>query len=102
MIAIAVVYTPESFINSSILTLLARLYLFSVAFSNLPYLLIQTDKKRCINAPLFIGTSIESVVSIERLFEKTVFRQPQKSVRKDALCFFKTSRSSPRRRLPAT
>lgn len=47
MIAIAVVYTPESFINSSILTLLARLYLFSVAFSNLPYLLIQTDTNWC-------------------------------------------------------
>lgn len=51
MIAIAVVYTPESFINSSILTLLARLYLFSVAFSNLPYLLIQTDQKGAFSHP---------------------------------------------------
>ena len=71
MIAIAVVYTPESFINSSILTLLARLYLFSVAFSNLPYLLIQTDQKGALFAPFCIGTSIETVVSIERLIART-------------------------------
>ena len=78
MIAIAVVYTPESFINSSILTLLARLYLFSVAFSNLPYLFIQTEGKCARRARAAIGRFDRKRGSDRESVRKTKFSEQTK------------------------